>query len=96
MPPSNGSPESQNSATRLRRPPGATSARSIAVTDADLDQVDHQADLAADQGADYISMRRLSELVGATTLDGFATLGQLLTRHRADRYAPSIYRVNCR
>ena len=52
------------------------------VTDADLDQVDHHAGQAADQGADYISMRRLSELVGATTLDGFAALGQLLAHHR--------------
>jgi hypothetical protein len=66
------------------------------VTDADLDQVDHHAGQASDQGADYISMRRLSELVGATTLEGFAALGQLLAHYRADRYAPSIYRVNCR
>jgi hypothetical protein len=62
------------------------------VTTADLDQVDHQAKQAADQGADYISMRRLSELIGATTLNGFAALGQLLAQHRPDRYAPSIYR----
>ncbi len=61
--------------------------------DADLDQVDHHAGQAADQGADYISMRRLSELVGATTLEGFAALGHLLAHHRPDRYAPSIYRV---
>jgi Protein of unknown function (DUF1152) len=66
------------------------------VTTADLEQVDHQAKEAADQGADYISMRRLSELIGATTLHGFAALGQLLAQHRSDRYAPSIYRVNCR
>lgn len=63
------------------------------VTLADLDQVDHQAKQADDQGADYISMRRLSELVGATTLEGFAALGQLLAQHRLDQYAPSIYRV---
>jgi hypothetical protein len=63
------------------------------VTVDDLDQVDHHAGQAADQGADYISMRRLSELVGVTTLEGFAALGQLLARNRADRYAPSIYRV---
>jgi len=62
----------------------------------DLAKVDHHADHAADQGADYISMRRLSELVGATTLEEFAALGQLLAQQRPDRYAPSIYRVNCR
>jgi hypothetical protein len=44
------------------------------------------------KGADYISMRRLSELIGATTLNGFAALGRLLAQHRPDRYAPSIYR----
>ena len=66
------------------------------VTTADLEQVDHQAETAAGQGADYISMRRLYELIGATTLDGFAALGQLLAHHRPDLYAPSIYRVNCR
>lgn len=66
------------------------------VTVDDLGQVDHHAGQASDQGADYISMRRLSELVGVTTLEGFAGLGQLLAHHRADRYAPSIYRVNCR
>ena len=62
----------------------------------DLAKVDHHADHAADQGTDYISMRRLSELVGATTLEEFAALGQLLAQQRPDRYAPSIYRVNCR
>lgn len=66
------------------------------VTVGDLDQVDHHANQAADQGADYISMRRLSELVGASTLEGFAALGQLLSQHRSDRYAPSIYDVHCR
>jgi hypothetical protein len=62
------------------------------VTVGDLDQVDHH----ANQGADYISMRRLSELVGASTLEGFAALGQLLAQHRSDRYASSIYDVHCR
>jgi hypothetical protein len=66
------------------------------VTVDDIAQVDHHADQASQQGADYISMRRLSELVGASTLEGFAALGQLLAQHRSDRYAPSIYRVNCR
>lgn len=62
------------------------------VTTADLEHVDYQAQQAADQGADYISMRRLSELVGAATLDAYAALGQLLAEHRPDRHAPSIYR----
>jgi Protein of unknown function (DUF1152) len=61
-----------------------------------VDDLDHHAGQAADQAADYISMRRLSELGGATTLEGFAALGQLLAQKRSDRYAPSIYRVNCR
>jgi hypothetical protein len=62
-------------------------------TDADADLDQSTTTPAADQGANYISMRRLSELVGATTLEGFAALGHLLAHHRPDRYAPSIYRV---
>ena len=35
-------------------------------------------------GADYISMRRLSELIGATTLDAYADLGNLIATERPD------------
>jgi hypothetical protein len=44
-------------------------------------------------GADYISMRRLSELIGATTLQAYADLGNLIATQRPVRYAPSIYRT---
>lgn len=55
------------------------------ITVDDLRQVDQHGDQAAEQGADYISMRRLAELVGATTFEGFAALGELLAQHRSDR-----------
>jgi len=38
-------------------------------------------------------MRRLSELIGATTLDAYADLGNLIATERPARYAPSIYRT---
>jgi hypothetical protein len=34
-------------------------------------------------------MRRLSELIGATTLDAYADLGNLIANERPARYAPS-------
>jgi hypothetical protein len=36
-------------------------------------------------------MQRLSELIGATTLDAYADLGNLIATQRPARYAPSIY-----
>jgi hypothetical protein len=45
-------------------------------------------------GADFISVRRLSELIGASTLDAFAALSALLTAKRPDRYEPSLYRTH--
>ena len=38
-------------------------------------------------------MPRLSELIGATTLDAYADLGNLVATDRPRRYAPSIYRT---
>jgi hypothetical protein len=64
-----------------------------AVTVDDLGMIDQHAQHAADRGADYISMRRLSELIGATTLDAYADLGNLIATERPARYAPSIYRT---
>ena len=55
--------------------------------------IDQHAEDAAARGADYISMRRLSEVIGATTLDAYADLGQLIATERPGRYAPSIYRT---
>jgi hypothetical protein len=62
-----------------------------AVTVDDLQTIDQHAQDAARRGADYISMRRLSELIGATTLDAYADLGNLIATQRPARYAPSIY-----
>ena len=64
-----------------------------AVTVDDLATIDQHAQDAAERGADYISMRRLSELIGATTLDAYGDLGNLIATERPARYAPSIYRV---
>jgi hypothetical protein len=61
------------------------------ITVDDLRQVYQHADQAAEQGADYIRMRRLAELIGATTFEGFAALDELLAQHRSDRYGRSIY-----
>ena len=60
----------------------------------DLAKIDKHAQHAAERGADYISMRRLSELIGATTLDAYADLGNLIATERPARYAPSIYRAS--
>lgn len=59
----------------------------------DLPEVDHHASEANQRNADYISVRRLSERLGATTLDAFSALCDLLQRMRPDRYGPSIYRT---
>lgn len=59
----------------------------------DLPQIDHHARDAHGRGADYISMRRISELLGAATLDTFAALSALLAAERPERYEPSLYRT---
>jgi hypothetical protein len=76
--------ETAKAAKRDGQPPHA-------VTVDDLHTIDQHAQHAAERGADYISMRRLSELIGATTLDAYADLGNLIATKRATRYAPSIY-----
>jgi hypothetical protein len=60
----------------------------------DLPRVDDAARAAAERGADFISLRRLTELLGGTTMQAFEALTALLATHRTERYAPSIYRVH--
>ena len=62
-------------------------------TVSDLPTVDRFADDARAHGADFISVRRLSELLGATTLTAFGSLTVLLSTERAGRYEPSLYRT---
>lgn len=62
-------------------------------TAADLPAIDEFADDARSHGAAFVSVRRLSELLGASTLSAFATLTDLLAADRPGRYEPSIYRT---
>jgi len=59
----------------------------------DLATIDEHAAAARERGADFISVRRLAELLDATTLDTFAALSELLAIHRPDSYEPSVYRT---
>ncbi len=60
---------------------------------ADLAAVDAHASAARKRGADFISARRLAELIGASSLDAYARLSSLLSAQRPDRFEPSLYRV---
>lgn len=60
------------------------------VTVDDLPKIDHVAERAGERGCDYVSTRRLAELLGATTSDAFAALGSVLMQHRRGRYEPSL------
>ncbi|MFC5994306.1 DUF1152 domain-containing protein [Pseudonocardia hispaniensis] len=60
---------------------------------ADLAQVDRHAAEARQRDADYISVRRLSELLGATSLDAFAALSAMLAARRPHAYESSVYRT---
>lgn len=60
----------------------------------DLPQIDQHAQRAHQHGADFISLRRLSELLGATTLNAFTALSTLLAAKRPDHYEPSLYRTH--
>jgi hypothetical protein len=57
-----------------------------------LAAVDEFAARAAQHGADFMSVRRLAELVGCRTLADFEALTRLLRERRSDRYGPSVYR----
>ncbi|MGL5808682.1 MAG: DUF1152 domain-containing protein [Nocardioides sp.] len=63
------------------------------VNSADLSAVDRHARGAAGRGAEYVTLRRLAELLGVTTLGGYLALGRLLAEHRPDQYHSSIYRT---
>jgi hypothetical protein len=62
-------------------------------TTADLVRVDSLADEAEQRGADFISMRRLAELINASNLDAYAQLARLLAEHRPRQYAIGAYKV---
>ncbi|MGH4016069.1 MAG: DUF1152 domain-containing protein [Pseudonocardiaceae bacterium] len=64
------------------------------LTPDDLPEIDRQAQHAHQRGADFISIRRLSELLGASTLDTFSTLSDLLATKRPKRYEPSLYQTH--
>lgn len=61
-------------------------------TRADLPAVDRIADDARAHGANFVSVRRMSEQLGATTLPAFDALTDLLATERPERYEPSLYR----
>lgn len=61
-------------------------------TPADLPAVDRIGDEARAHGADFVSVRRMSEQLGATTLPAFDALTDLLAAERPERYEPSLYR----
>ena len=60
----------------------------------DLPEIDQHAQRAHQHGADFISLRRLSELLDATTLNAFMTLSTLLAAKRPNHYEPSLYRTH--
>ena len=59
----------------------------------DLPAVDEHAHEAFSRGAQYISMRRLAELLHLVTLEAYTRLCDLLAEERPDNYEPSIYRT---
>ena len=65
-------------------------------TSEDLIRIDAFAAEAHSRGADFISMRRLSELVGATNLSAYSALTELLRSSRPRHYAPGVYSVKAR
>lgn len=61
-----------------------------------LEQLDRYVTDAADEAPDYLTVRRVAELLGATTPVATAELRRLLTEHRPDRYDPPLYRTDRR
>jgi hypothetical protein len=59
----------------------------------DLPTIDAYAHEAQARGAQYISMRRLAELLQASSLDAYAELCDLLAEERPDHFQPSVYRT---
>jgi len=66
-----------------------------ALTRADLPAIDRHAAEAAARGANYLTVRRLAELLDVTTADSLAAFRALLAQARADHYRPPLplYRV---
>jgi len=62
-------------------------------TAADLPAIDEHAAAAAARCSDYLSIRRLAELLVATTLDAFAALIDVVEHYRSEHYTPSLYRT---
>jgi hypothetical protein len=60
----------------------------------DLDILDLHVREACERGADFISVRRLAEVLGATTLDAYAALIDLLRTNRPGAFELSAYRTN--
>ncbi|MGH3777424.1 MAG: DUF1152 domain-containing protein [Pseudonocardiaceae bacterium] len=63
-------------------------------THADLVTIDRHAADAQARGADYVTVRRLAELVGVTSEKEFTAFRTLLADRRADRYQPPLYHVS--
>jgi hypothetical protein len=57
----------------------------------DLPTIDAYAREARARGAQYISMRRLAELLHASSLDAYTKLCDLLAEERPDNFQPSVY-----
>lgn len=67
--------------------------RPIPPTDAALEVIDEYARRAHASGIDYLTVRRVAELVQAIDLATGTQLRQLLTRNRPDYYLPPVYRT---
>jgi len=59
----------------------------------DLVKVDAYAAEARARGVDFISVRRIAELLGATSMSDMAALRQLLAAVRRGQYEPPVYRT---
>lgn len=77
----------------IRKATRANRHRTQPVTETDLSTVDRHAADAQARGADFISMRRLAELLGATTLATYTQMCSLLAARRPDNCGPSVYRA---
>lgn len=58
-----------------------------------LDEVDRHAKSAADRGVDYLSVRRIAELIGATDRPTMQELRRLLGSERGAQYSPPLFRT---
>ncbi len=63
-------------------------------TPADLPAIDRYAADAAGRSANYVTVRRMAELLGVTSRDGFAKFRELLVDMRPEQYKPPLYYVS--